>query len=174
MLVRLRGCRLCRRCSFRFELRCVCWPARDYSTGAELDAQALMGGDTAILAARISYFLNLRGPSIAINTACSSSLVALHLACQAIESGQCEMALAGGVCLFVNPTFYISATKAGMLSPDGVCKTFDEGANGFVPGEGAGAVVLKRYEAALRDRDHIYGVVLAAETNQDGKTNGIT
>jgi acyl transferase domain-containing protein/SAM-dependent methyltransferase len=149
-------------------------PASEYGQTAEKDAQLLMGNDTAILAARISYLLNLKGPSLAINTACSSSLVALHLACQSIESGQCEMALAGGVCLFITPGFYVSAAKAGMLSPDGLCKTFDRDANGFVPGEGAGVVVLKELTAAERDGDHIYGVVAGVETNQDGKTNGIT
>ncbi|WP_020480252.1 SDR family NAD(P)-dependent oxidoreductase [Nocardiopsis kunsanensis] len=154
-------------------------PASDYvsdsqRSGIDADAQVLMGNDTAILPARISYLLNLRGPSIALNTACSSSLVAIQLACQAIESGQCEMALAGGVCLFVGPGFYISASKAQMLSPRGLCRTFDEEADGFVPGEGAGVVVLKDLEAALRDGDHVRGVVLAGDTNQDGKTNGIT
>jgi acyl transferase domain-containing protein/SAM-dependent methyltransferase len=149
-------------------------PSSEYGTNFEPDAQVMMGNDTALLPARISYFLNLRGPSIAINTACSSSLVAIQLACQAIESGQCDMALAGGVCLFISPDFYVSASQGGMLSPDGLCKTFDAGANGFVPGEGVGILVVKALDAAVRDGDHIYGIVLAADTNQDGKTNGIT
>lgn len=150
-------------------------PASDYAAlSLDPDAQVLMGNDTAILSARISYYLNLKGPSVAINTACSSSLVAVHLACQAIESGQCDMALAGGVCIFVTSSFYLSASKAGMLSPDGLCKAFDNDANGFVPGDGVGVVVLKSLDAALRDGDHVYGVVLGADTNQDGKTNGIT
>lgn len=154
-------------------------PASDYATeaertGSEADAQVMMGNDAAILAARISYLLNLRGPSIALNTACSSSLVAVHLACQAIEAGQCELALAGGVCLFLGPSFYLSAAKGGMLSPRGLCRPFDKGADGFVPGEGVGVVVLKDLEAAVRDGDNIRGVILATGTNQDGKTNGIT
>ncbi|MGN9913461.1 SDR family NAD(P)-dependent oxidoreductase [Phytohabitans sp. LJ34] len=154
-------------------------PASDYASesernGVDADARVMMGNDTAILAARISYLLNLRGPSVALNTACSSSLVAVHLACQAIESGQCEMALAGGVCLFVGPGFYLSASKAGMLSPTGRCRAFDSRADGFVPGEGVGVVVLKDLEAALRDGDRIRGVVLGVGTNQDGKTNGLT
>ena len=154
-------------------------PASSYATdaqrcGVDSDAQVLMGNDTAILASRISYLLNLRGPSIALNTACSSSLVAIDLACQSLLSGQCEMALAGGVCLFPDPGFYLSASKAEMLSADGLCRTFDEGANGFVPGEGVGVVVLKNLDAALRDGDHIRGVILGVATNQDGKTNGIT
>lgn len=154
-------------------------PSSDYENeinkaGVDRDAQTLMGNDSAILPARISYLLNLKGPSIGINTACSSSLVAIHLASQAIESGQCDMAIAGGACLFVTPNFYVSSSKAGMLSPDGQCKTFDQDANGFVPGDGVGVVVLKDLEAAVRDQDHIYGVILGVDTNQDGKTNGIT
>ncbi|MGH8878090.1 MAG: beta-ketoacyl synthase N-terminal-like domain-containing protein, partial [Stackebrandtia sp.] len=150
------------------------YPVDSQRSGAHADAQIMIGNDTAILAARISYLLNLRGPSIALNTACSSSLVALHLACQAIVSGQCEMALAGGVCLFITPGFYVSASKAGMLSPHGLCRTFDRGADGFVPGEGVGVVVLKELAAAQRDGDHIRGVILGVGTNQDGKSNGIT
>lgn len=154
-------------------------PASDYATesercGVDSDAQVLMGNDTAILAARISYLLNLRGPSLSLNTACSSSLVAVHLAAQAISSGECEMALAGGVCLFVSPGFYLSASTADMLSPDGECFTFDHRANGFVPGEGVGVVVLKDLNAAIRDGDHIRGVLIGSAINQDGKTNGIT
>jgi acyl transferase domain-containing protein/thioesterase domain-containing protein/SAM-dependent methyltransferase len=154
-------------------------PASDYATesercGVDSDARVLMGNDTAILAARISYLLNLRGPSLALNTACSSSLVAVHLAAQAISSGECEMALAGGVCLFVSPGFYLSASTADMLSPDGECFAFDERANGFVPGEGVGVVVLKDLDAALRDGDDIRGVLIGSAINQDGKTNGIT
>ncbi|MFF3781140.1 SDR family NAD(P)-dependent oxidoreductase [Streptomyces sp. NPDC001933] len=154
-------------------------PASDYPTdshrsGADADAQVLLGNDTAILAARISYLLNLRGPSMALNTACSSSLVALHLAVRAIESGECEMALAGGVCLFVGPGFHLSAGKGGMLSPEGLCKAFDATADGFVPGDGVGVVVLKDLDAAIRDGDHVRGVILGVGTNQDGRTNGIT
>jgi len=154
-------------------------PASDYATeaqrcGVESDARVLMGNDTAILSARISYLLNLRGPSIALNTACSSSLVAVHLAAQAIGAGQCEMAVAGGVCLFVSPGFYLAASTADMLSPDGECFAFDHRANGFVPGEGVGVVVLKALDAAVRDGDDIRGVILGSDVNQDGKTNGIT
>ncbi len=154
-------------------------PASDYPlesqrSGPDADAQVLLGNDTSILASRISYLLDLRGPSVALNTACSSSLVALDLACQAIRSGQCEMALAGGVCLFVGPGFYVSASKAGMLSPRGQCSAFDRDADGFVPGEGCGVVVLKSLDAALRDGDDIRGVILGSAVNQDGKSNGIT
>jgi acyl transferase domain-containing protein/thioesterase domain-containing protein/NAD(P)-dependent dehydrogenase (short-subunit alcohol dehydrogenase family) len=154
-------------------------PASDYPVDNDLgdpysDVHVLTGNDTAFLASRISYLLDLHGPSMSLNTACSSSLVAVHLACQAIASGECETALAGGVCLFVGPGFYLSASNGGMLSPTGLCRTFDRTADGFVPGEGAGLVVLKDFDAAVRDGDTIRGVILGGAVNQDGKTNGIT
>ncbi|MDQ0495501.1 polyketide synthase PksN [Paenibacillus brasilensis] len=132
------------------------------------------GNSNAIAAARISYFLNLKGPAISVDTACSSSLVATHLACQALSNGEIEMALVGGVSLYLTPESYIGMSASGMLSPDGRCKTFDNSANGFVPGEGVGALVLKRLKDAEADRDHIYGVIIGSGINQDGKTNGIT
>jgi polyketide synthase PksN len=128
----------------------------------------------AIGAARIPYFLNLKGPAIPIDTACSSSLVATHLACQALLTNEIDMALVGGVTLYLIPESYIGMCAAGMLSPEGQCKTFDNGANGFVPGEGVGTLVLKRLKDAEADRDHIYGVIIGSGINQDGKTNGIT
>ncbi|WP_264453579.1 SDR family NAD(P)-dependent oxidoreductase [Paenibacillus polymyxa] len=132
------------------------------------------GNSNAIAAARISYFLNLKGPAISVDTACSSSLVASHLACQALSNGEIEMALVGGVSLYLTPESYVGMSASGMLSPDGRCKTFDNSANGFVPGEGVGALVLKRLKDAEADRDHIYGVIIGSGINQDGKTNGIT
>ncbi|MBU9709974.1 SDR family NAD(P)-dependent oxidoreductase [Paenibacillus sp. AK121] len=132
------------------------------------------GNSNAIAAARISYFLNLKGPAISVDTACSSSLVATHLACQALSNKEIEMALVGGVSLYLTPESYIGMSASGMLSPDGQCKTFDNSANGFVPGEGAGGLVLKRLKDAEADRDHIYGVIIGTGINQDGKTNGIT
>nr|QUJ23689.1 PKS [Streptomyces sp.] len=128
----------------------------------------------AIAAARIAYFLNLKGPAIALDTACSSSLVALHLAQQALASGEIDIALVGGVSLYLLPGTYVRMSGARMLSARGQCRSFDQGADGFVPGEGVGAVVLKRLSDAEADHDHIHGVVLASGTNQDGKTNGIT
>jgi acyl transferase domain-containing protein len=132
------------------------------------------GTSYAIGAARIAYYLNLKGPAIPIDTACSSSLVAIHLACQALQNREIDLALAGGVTLYLTPDSYLGMCQAGMLSPDGQCKTFDDSADGFVPGEGVGAVVLKRLEDAERDHDEIHGVILASGINQDGKTNGIT
>ncbi|MFJ6851025.1 SDR family NAD(P)-dependent oxidoreductase [Streptomyces sp. NPDC091271] len=135
---------------------------------------AATNGSNAITAARIAYFLNLKGPAIALDTACSSSLVATHLATQALRGGEIDMALVGGVTLYLSLDSYLSMSSAGMLSPDGRCKAFDNGANGFVPGEGVGALVLKRLDDAVRDRDHIHGVVVGSGINQDGRTNGIT
>ncbi|WP_338270100.1 SDR family NAD(P)-dependent oxidoreductase [Corallococcus caeni] len=142
--------------------------------GVQTEAQALAGNDCSVIPARLSYFLNLKGPSISLDTACSSSLTAIHLACRSLLAGDCEMAVAGGVFIAVTPSFYIKTSNAGMLSPRGQCRTFDDGADGFVPGEAAAAVVLKPLAAALRDRDHIYGVIKGTGVNQDGKTNGLT
>lgn len=138
------------------------------------EAQSLWGNESSILPARISYFLNLKGPSIAINTACSSSLVALHLAAQSILSGENKIAIAGGAFIANTPGFYISASRAEMLSKSGVCRTFDNHADGFVPGEGVGALLLKPLKDAIYEGDHIYGVIKGSGINQDGRTNGIT
>ena len=132
------------------------------------------GNSYAIAAARIAYYLNLKGPAISIDTACSSSLVATHLACQALLSQETNMALVGGISLFLTPAPYIDMCSAGMLSPEGQCKTFDDSANGIVPGEGVGCLVLKRLRDAEADQDTIYGIIIGSGINQDGKTNGIT
>ncbi|HWU85841.1 MAG TPA: type I polyketide synthase, partial [Kofleriaceae bacterium] len=134
----------------------------------------LIGNTLSILAARISYFLNLKGPSIPVDTACSSSLVAIHLACQSLLTGDSELAIAGGVALMITPVSHVMLSKTGMLSPTGRCHTFDATADGLVPSEGVAVVVLKPLAAALRDRNHVYGVIRASETNQDGRSNGIT
>lgn len=139
-----------------------------------LNANSLLGMHCSILASRISYQLNLTGPSLSINTACSSSLVALHEACRSIQAGESTIALVGGVCVLTTAKLHILASQAGMLSLDGQCKTFDEDANGFVPGEGVGVVLLKRLDEALRDNDHIDAVIKGSAINQDGRTNGIT
>ncbi|WP_129645085.1 SDR family NAD(P)-dependent oxidoreductase [Peristeroidobacter agariperforans] len=143
--------------------------AKDSSINA-----AATGTSYAIGAARIAYHLNLKGPAIPIDTACSSSLVSIHLACQALMNREIDMALAGGVTLYLTPDSYLAMCQLGMLSKDGQCKTFDDSADGFVPGEGVGAVVLKRLEDAEADGDFIHGVILGSAINQDGKTNGIT
>ena len=147
----------------------------DYGkTEGGLHAQGLMGGALSILAGRISYLLNLQGPCMAIDTACSSSLVAIAEACDSLVLRHCDAALAGGVCVHTGPGLHIMASQAGMLSRDGRCFTFDQRANGFVPGEGVGVLLLKRLEDAIRDRDEIHGVLRGWGVNQDGKTNGIT
>ncbi|MGE4049365.1 MAG: beta-ketoacyl synthase N-terminal-like domain-containing protein, partial [Acetobacteraceae bacterium] len=142
--------------------------------GLQSSALGLMGNVTSILAARISYFLNLKGPGVALDTACSSSLVAVHLACESLLSGTCDMALAGGVAVISTPQFLGAMTDGGMLSPNDRCAAFDAAADGFVCGEGAGVVVLKRLDDALRDGDVVHGVIRGSGINQDGRTNGIT
>ncbi|MGA8164524.1 MAG: SDR family NAD(P)-dependent oxidoreductase, partial [Waddliaceae bacterium] len=137
-------------------------------------AQAFWSNAGSIIPARIAYYLNLQGPAVTIDTACSSSLVAVHMACQSLWTKETEMALAGGVFIQTTPAFYLAANEAGMLSPTGSCHVFDEQADGFVPGEGVGVVVLKRLEDAVSDGDHIYGVIRGSGLNQDGTTNGIT
>ena len=139
-----------------------------------LSAQALMGKANSILSARISYLLNLKGPCLTIDTACSSSLVAIAEACNNLILQTCDLALAGGVSVMAGPSMHIMTSKAGMLSKDGRCFTFDNQANGFVPGEGVGTILLKRLSDAVRDKDPIYGVIKGWGVNQDGKTNGIT
>ncbi|MGH8259372.1 MAG: beta-ketoacyl synthase N-terminal-like domain-containing protein, partial [Steroidobacteraceae bacterium] len=137
-------------------------------------AQAFWGNTGSVVSARIAYHLDLHGPAITVDTACSSSLVAVHLACQALRAREADLALAGGVFVQSTPGFYRLANRAGMLSPSGRCHAFDASADGFVPGEGVGAVVLKRLADAQADRDNVYGVIRGSGINQDGATNGIT
>ncbi|WP_155661194.1 PfaD family polyunsaturated fatty acid/polyketide biosynthesis protein, partial [Priestia megaterium] len=139
-----------------------------------LNGQGLMGVASSILSARISYLLNLKGPCMSIDTACSSSLVAIAEACNSLILRTSDLALAGGVYAMAGPSMHIMTSKSGMLSPDGRCHTFDNQANGFVPGEGVGVVLLKRLSDAVRDQDPIHGVIRGWGINQDGKTNGIT
>lgn len=140
----------------------------------EVEAYTSTGNYFSIIPNRVSYFLNVRGPSVAVETACSSSLIAVHQAVRAIENGECETALAGGVNILLTPKRFISFSKAGMLSPDGRCKTFDKSANGYVRGEGAGAIILKPLSNALRDGDHIYGVIKGSAENHGGRANSLT
>ncbi|NRS49275.1 SDR family NAD(P)-dependent oxidoreductase [Brevibacillus sp. HB2.2] len=146
----------------------------DRLVGENPPAQAFWGNMESIVPARVAYHLDLQGPAVTIDTACSSSLVAIHMACQALRTGEIDMALAGGVFIQSTPGFYLSAKRAGMLSPTGRCHTFDEQADGFATGEGAGVVVLKRLSEAIACGDHIYGVIRGSGINQDGTTNGIT
>lgn len=126
------------------------------------------------MVSRVAYHFNLQGPAILINTACSSSLVAVHQAVRALQAGDCDAAIAGGINLMLTPDISVCLTKGGFLSPDGLCKTFDLDANGYVRSEGYGLVLLKRYEDAVRDHDAILGVIVGSAVNQDGASNGIT
>lgn len=133
-----------------------------------------VGMTLTLLANRLSYVYDLKGPSMSIDTACSSSMVALDQACRAIWSGDSALALVGGVNIMHRPEIFIAMCKGGFLSPDGRSKAFDERADGYGRGEGAGIVVLKPLSAAERDNDQIYAVVRATGCNQDGRTDGIT
>ena len=144
------------------------------NSASRFDQYAGTGNALSIAANRLSYFLNARGPSIAVDTACSSSLVALHQACQALRTGEINVAITGGVNLILNPDLSIVFAKAGMLAPDGKCKTFDAAADGYVRGEGCGIIVLKRLEDAVADGDRIQAVIRGTAINQDGHSNGIT
>jgi acyl transferase domain-containing protein/NADPH:quinone reductase-like Zn-dependent oxidoreductase/SAM-dependent methyltransferase/acyl carrier protein len=132
------------------------------------------GSAHSIAANRISYCLNLRGPSVAMDTACSSALTAVHTACEHIWAGRGGTALAGGVTVMITPGGFIGFSQASMLSPDGRCAAFDTTASGFVRGEGAGMVLLKRLSQAIADGDPIQGVIVGTALNQDGHTNGIS
>ena len=127
-----------------------------------------------MLANRISFAFDFRGPSMAIDTACSSSLVAVHLAAQSIWNGDCELALAGGVNIIVGPNTAIAESKSGFLSPDGRCKAFDASADGYARGEGGAVVVIKPLSQALSDGDRVYAQILGTAVTQDGHTDGIT
>ncbi|PQP81878.1 non-ribosomal peptide synthetase [Paenibacillus sp. PCH8] len=130
----------------------------------------IIGNLPSVLASRIAYFLNLKGPALTMDTACSSSLVAVHMACKGLLAGDCEMAIAGGIRTALLPI----SIGLDMESPDALTRTFSEDANGTGFGEGVGAVMLKPMQQAMKDGDHIYGVIKGSAINQDGKTVGIT
>lgn len=153
---------------------CATGDYADLGRRDEAGAQSFMGGASSILSARMPYFLNLDGPCLAIDTACSSALVAVNEACNSLLLSNCDLAIAGGVCVMAGPTLHILSSKAGMLSPTGRCRTFDGAADGFVPGEGVGTVLLRRLDEALAAGDTIHGVIRGWGINQDGRTNGIT
>ncbi len=132
------------------------------------------GNTLCIAANRLSYFLNLRGPSVVTETACSSSLVALHFACRSLQSGETNQCLVGGVSLMLSPEPTITYSHARMMAADGRCKTFDANADGYVRGEGCGVIVLKRLADALKDGDRIQAVIKGTAVNQDGQSNGLT
>jgi phthiocerol/phenolphthiocerol synthesis type-I polyketide synthase C len=141
---------------------------------ATIDSTSATGNTNSIAANRLSYFFDLKGPSMSVDTACSSSLVAFHQACQAIQSGDSSAAIVAGVSLHLHPMGFINFSKTSMLSPAGRCTPFDEAGKGYARSEGAGVVLLKRLSKAVEDGDEILAVVAASGVNCDGKTSSLT
>lgn len=139
-----------------------------------LDAYFGTGNALATAAGRLAYFYDFRGPTLTVDTACSSASTAVSCACRSLIEGTSEVALAGAVNMMLTPVLSVAFAKAGMLSVDGRCKTFDSGANGYVRSEGAAVLVLKRLANAVRDGDPIHAVIKATALMQDGRTNGLT
>lgn len=139
-----------------------------------IDAYLATGNAPSVAAGRLSYCFGFKGPAITIDTACSSSLVSLHLATQSLRSGECRMALAGGVNVICAPEVAIALSRGRMLAPDGRSKAFDAAADGFARGEGCGLVALKRFSDAQADGDRIIAVIRGSAVNQDGRSGGIT
>ena len=151
------------------------YKARFLTVGSnDVDPRMATGTANSLAAGRLSYLFDLTGPSMVIDTACSSSLVAAHQACRSLRAGECDMALAGGVGLLVEPELSVAFAKLGMLSPRGRCTTFGADADGYVRGEGAVIVVLKRLADAQRDADPILAVIRGSAINHDGRSNGLT
>ena len=133
-----------------------------------------VGGNPSSIANRVSYVFNFNGPSMAVSTMCSSSLTAIHLACQSIERGECEAAIAGGVNVSIHPNKYLMISQGKFVSSTGRCESFGKGGDGYVPGEGVGTVLLKPLSKAIEDGDHVYGVIRGSTVNAGGKTSGYT
>lgn len=140
----------------------------------DIDMYLSTGNALSIAAGRLSYFLGLQGPSMVVDTACSSSLVAVHVACRSLRTGDCDLALAGGVNIILTPEVTITLSKAHMMAADGRCKAFDAAADGFVRSEGCGIVVLKRLSDALAHGDNILALIRGTAINHDGRSSGLT
>ncbi|GAB2775531.1 hypothetical protein GCM10027091_08050 [Streptomyces daliensis] len=160
---------------------CVFVGVSDFSYGGlqmhrarKMNAYSTAGSMHAIAANRLSHFFDLRGPSMAIDTACSSSLLAVERACREVTLGSSRVALAGGVNVVLNPKVYVGFSQASLLSKRGRCAAFSADADGFVRAEGAGVVVLKSLADALADGDRVHGVIVAAGSNCDGRTAGLS
>ena len=149
-------------------------PAQFVDYFHHIDAHVGTGNALSIASNRISYIFDFHGPSASVDTACSSSSLAIHLAVESLRRGEATAALAGGVNAIITPETTIAFSKARMLSPDGKCRPFDAGANGYVRGEGCGLILLKKLSDAQRDGDAIIGVIRATSVNQDGRTSGIS
>lgn len=147
----------------------ILWSNRDY-----MDVHAATGASTALIANRLSYVFDFRGESATIDTACSSSLVAVARACRALQAGEADWALAGGVNLILSPDTTLAMAGLGALSPTGRCAPFLASANGYTRGEGAAVVVLKRLTDAVADGDRIWAVIRGIAVNNDGRSNGLT
>jgi amino acid adenylation domain-containing protein len=141
---------------------------------SRLDGYFFTGNPLNTIAGRVSYFLGLHGPSMALDSACSSSLVSLHQACQSLRAGECEMALAGGVNLILSPATTVAVSRTRALAPDGRTKAFDAAADGFVRSEGCGVLVLKQLSAALAAGDRVLAVIRGSAVNHDGASSGFT
>ncbi len=133
-----------------------------------------IGSASSIAAGRLAYLFDFRGPTLTVDTACSSSLVAAHLACQSLRNKDCNLALVGGTSSILLADTIVNACKMGMLSSDGLCKSFDASADGFVMGEGCGVIILKRLSDAIADNNPILAIIRGSAVNQDGRSNGIT
>ena len=140
----------------------------------KIDAYSVTGTALSAAVGRISYLFGFEGPNMALDTACSSSLVAVHLACRSLRSGESDLAVAAGINLILTPEGHIGFSKIRALSPDGRCKSFDDGADGYGRGEGCGLIVLKRLSDARKDNDPVRAVIRGTAVNQDGRTNGFT
>jgi acyl transferase domain-containing protein len=163
------------RCAVYVGIAALDYGTRALDDMASLSANSMTGNTLSVAANRLSYVYDLRGPSLAVDTACSSSLVALHHACRAIQAGEADCALVGGVNLLLHPYPFVGFTKAAMLSATGRCRPFDAAADGYVRSEGAAVLLLKPYQQAVADGDDIQAVILASGVNADGaRKTGIT
>lgn len=145
-----------------------------YKNFSQIGPYSGIGTTPCITANRLSYLLDLHGPSMSIDTACSSSLVTVHLACQSLRSGESDLCLAGGVNLILSPDSTISSSQTCLLSATGSCKSFDANADGYVRGEGCGVIILKRLSDAIRDADNILALIKGSAVNQDGLSNSLS